>query len=737
MEKQCMPPPKELTTPDAVPDPKRTSLAGHRPGDLRLGKTDVLWDLGDIPCVSLECFKLAALPPLCEQIDIAKIKDSLQTNPEGWIQDTERWAAFKNEPSVSCISQEKDFEPLSNIFNAVVREASKATNTPAKLTFASRPAASPISERFNAILPDAYLLLVDKKSIDAQVNKEDHAQNSNPDSWDDIVVSFELKKGNGDAERKDNDKQVVWSLYHIMRSDPCRRATFGVTIENTKLRFWFTCRAVTLVSKTFDFFSEPEHLIYFFCSLAFASDHELGWDPTIRRVCVGDKTQYDITVTTDEGKVLVYETTRVISNFGADALIGRGTRIFEVYLKSHDGKPVKDAEPAVLKDWWRDSDRDREDRILEQIFADLRNHKGIEQADEARKYFLTVLAAGNVMVDGKIDGTDSLLRMFNLPTDCTWYPLPADELQQPIPTRTGVGRVPSFPWVVISAKRSQVDHRTHCRLVFKEVGYPIYEFRRLDTMFETLQDAHKALQLLHSVGWVHRDVSPGNILRVGKLGKLADLEYAKRLDSHVHEVRTGTLGFMACEVVAQDYLFHALASVIFNDDDQSNEDIEINERLEVNKDPEIPFKFNPLHDMESIWWIQVWILYYHVDRQGGQPSSEQTKCFHKLFPAWLDPRIEALLGYMKIHALPTSFQRVAPSVASMHVELRKAYFVSEKSLPPAYTDALADLHSVFTEHLALAVNLSRGVLLFGPSAKCSQHEDASGETRDRKLPKLA
>lgn len=61
------------------------------------------------------------------------------------------------------------------------------------------------------------------------------------------------------------------------------------------------------MSKSFNFLSEPEHLIYFFCSLAFAYDHELGWDPTIQRVCIKGKTQYDITVRTDEGENLGVE----------------------------------------------------------------------------------------------------------------------------------------------------------------------------------------------------------------------------------------------------------------------------------------------------------------------------------------------------------------------------------------------------------------------------------------------
>ncbi|KAI6024993.1 hypothetical protein BKA83DRAFT_90115 [Pisolithus microcarpus] len=158
-----------------------------------------------------------------------------------------------------------------------------------------------------------------------------------------------------------------------MRNDARRRATFGVTIENTQMNFWFTCMAITLVSKPFNFFVvRSEHLIYFFCSLAFANDNELGWDPTIQRVCVGCTVRYDITVCTDEGD-LVYQITRVISDFSADALTGCGTRVFETCLKLQDGKLVKTAEPVVWKDSRRDCNQDREDIIFKQIYAD---HQG-------------------------------------------------------------------------------------------------------------------------------------------------------------------------------------------------------------------------------------------------------------------------------------------------------------------------------------------------------------------------
>lgn len=40
---------------------------------------------------------------------------------------------------------------------------------------------------------------------------------------------------------------------------------------------------------------------------------------------------------------------------------------------------------------------------------------------------------------------------------------------------------------------------------------------------------YAALHALHNLGWVHRDISTGNILLFGEQVKLGDLEYAKRI----------------------------------------------------------------------------------------------------------------------------------------------------------------------------------------------------------------
>ncbi|KIN96017.1 hypothetical protein M404DRAFT_1007053 [Pisolithus tinctorius Marx 270] len=141
----------ELSRSDTFTKPKHTSLAGYRSGDLVVGRTAVLNDLGEIPQVSLEYFKSAVLPPLRGQIDISKIKTSLE-GAEAWSRHS-GWTAIK-EPNLSGVSEEETFETLSKVFDAVVREAGKVASTPATLRFSSRPSHSPLSDHSNATRPE-------------------------------------------------------------------------------------------------------------------------------------------------------------------------------------------------------------------------------------------------------------------------------------------------------------------------------------------------------------------------------------------------------------------------------------------------------------------------------------------------------------------------------------------------------------------------------------------------------
>jgi len=45
----------------------------------------------------------------------------------------------------------------------------------------------------------------------------------------------------------------IWGMQHVMRDDPCRRATFSMTVKNATTRVWFCCRSSVIVSEAFNF----------------------------------------------------------------------------------------------------------------------------------------------------------------------------------------------------------------------------------------------------------------------------------------------------------------------------------------------------------------------------------------------------------------------------------------------------------------------------------------------------
>lgn len=143
---------------------------------------------------------------------------------------------------------------------------------------------------------------------------------------------------------------------------------------------------------------------------------------------------------------------------------------------------------------------------------------------------------------------------------------------------------------------------------------------------------------LHSVDWVHHDISACNVLRSGKIGKIDGLECAKHMDyKTTHKVAT---------VGVQDYLFEPHVCRPFG------------------CERECPFRFNPLHHMESVWWIAMWAVYY-PDVQAGQPLSEQVRCFRVLFPRRLGECTNAFLTALKFK-VPTPFVHAGCAVECIH-----------------------------------------------------------------------
>ena len=266
----------------------------------------------------------------------------------------------------------------------------------------------------------------------------------------------------------------------------------------------------------------------------------------MKRIKAEQDVQYKITM--DSGTT--YITTSIIADYGAEAMVGRSTRVFKAYREDDPDKT-----PVVIKDSWRVSDREREDQILRNILSDVdRLPLPANDVEIARGYFLTVIEAEDVKTDQSVDTTLSILHGVNIPEDSEVHVIPAEPSISSIVHSSSKGHTPTYH-LPVRFKPRGIHHRIHSRVVFKEVCQTLYDFQGVRDVHIILaqllrglivivftfnqSDEPVGLYLLHKAGWVHRDISPGNTLVVDMTVKIADLEYAKRLGSdQTHDIRT-------------------------------------------------------------------------------------------------------------------------------------------------------------------------------------------------------
>ncbi|KAI0437719.1 serine/threonine-protein kinase Sgk2 [Xylaria telfairii] len=116
------------------------------------------------------------------------------------------------------------------------------------------------------------------------------------------------------------------------------------------------------------------------------------------------------------------------------------------------------------------------------------------------------------------------------------------------------------------------ENRIYSCLVISPAGRVISDFRTIKKLLEAIRDAIKAHQSLYEVGNIlHRDISSNNIIITqpeiadGFKGMLIDLDLAKERDSGPSGHQTGTMQFMAVEVLLKtDHAYrHDLESFFY------------------------------------------------------------------------------------------------------------------------------------------------------------------------------
>ncbi|KAI0922893.1 hypothetical protein AcV5_009760 [Taiwanofungus camphoratus] len=489
------------------------------------------------------------------------------------------------------------------------------------------------------------------------------------------------------------------------------------------MKLWSCSHAELLVSDSFDFMHEHRIVTSFFISLMYAKEHEIGWDPTMKFAKDGkgkiqyhsDGTpRYDITVCTPEAEEVVYRTIGVLSDVGANAPLGRGTCVWEA-RKVVGNKEYSD--PVALKDSWIDSDRDRKGDLS----ASLRDSASSEEdREDIDAHFLTVLHHGDVYIDGNADDTRTLMtRSMEILSECSRYNVqisPEDILSG---SNTGTGHYRT-PQEYNQEMIEPMHHpKAHYRIVFKEVCKPLYKITSLALILKVLSHILHALQLMHRSGWVHRDISTGNILvdKDGN-GRLGDLEYAKRMGQpSSHEVRTGTVDFIVVEIDSQKYLFKSRP--VNNSSSENNDDISDIESTALDERPDrlplrkqdasnrmnIRFRYNPLHDLESVWWVAVYFLFKkRVVRDSEDPAYNKQLKTQMVYASKLFYGKErlAVLGHVEafsdmLGCLDLAVQKLAQVLENIRQELTDRYYQAERQVATIDHKVADGLHKRFSK----------------------------------------
>lgn len=719
----------------------------------------IVLDAGpDIPIIDADEFIKDFLPrvPGTDAV-VGRIVSWIENCPKYYAR--RRWKKFAQDPDKYKQREPAVFARLSDVSNAVIEAVAEimpeleATRT---TTYVEKPTKPPETVfRQDLSRPDAYFLFRERFSAD---EKNPH--------WMDIAVAGEFKKKNNSETVESDITQVLWDMHEMMREDPRRRRCFGFTIENRDFRMYSTTRSEIVVSRVVDFLSSPRHIIKFFFALMYSSEEALGRDMSMTPIWNGNShitPQYDIRVHTQESElapvvVKTFRTVKLLSGIGAETIRGRGTRVWEVY-KVEDGK-VDDSHTYVLKDGWVDSDRMPEAKVVAAIVADAEQLEDEEEKQALLGCLLTTSEAGNVLLsDGTVDCTLSGRKRgrhivnnnekFNLTPYSAPPGLKSTSPPVPSPTKNNTRRA--------GHRRSPGDHhdaaddatpgeqkalvydaKTHYRIVFEEVCTVLHALTSLHDIVYTLWSACHALEVLHKLGWVHRDISSGNIMLCGNNAKITDFEYAKKMTlpgKKVHEIRTGTEDFMAVEVRAQEFLFLPQKSEkSFRDGIVRPTAIHIPVKpatkipvLNDQTGAQFTWFYNPLHDMESIFWLMLYFI-TNKDIVLGAPI-ERMDCFdfaaeteddrrRRILAHWNfgltlfssrqgRERVIGSQGVLSKHLLTNPLHPAITPLADILCRLRNAltnhYFTIERNPPSIHHNSGQEVHDAYAALLQDAV----------------------------------
>ncbi|KAL1756200.1 hypothetical protein FB107DRAFT_211894, partial [Schizophyllum commune] len=368
-----------------------------------------------------------------------------------------------------------------------------------------------------------------------------------------------------------NEDQTLYAAQHILYNDIRHTCQFAVTIEGSSVRLWYHTRSRTIFTERFDMHKHSDELIQIILFSSFASPAQLGFDPAVHRVVVGNELHYQFDVVHRDGTCHQYQSVEIEYEDAASNLHCQAMRVFKVVDCGNLSGPCR-----VLQDYWRSNDAEvsEEGKIQDAIFCAMEKTMTEDELIDIRRHFMTLLADGVVA--------------------CADRPREASD--------------PPVSGSMVSGSRLAriASGRKHCRTLHGEYCETLWRVDDPATFFFALYQVIQVLDKMRRAGYVHRDVSLGNImlqcmdtsstnLSERYITKLADLEYARAYDKIANDRGVGTSVFMAVEVQAQEHIFASCRE---------------EELLTHNY-----FAYNPLHDVESALWCAIYFALRRCSRQ--------------------------------------------------------------------------------------------------------------------------
>ncbi|KAG2008869.1 other/FunK1 protein kinase [Coprinopsis cinerea AmutBmut pab1-1] len=468
----------------------------------------------------------------------------------------------------------------------------------------------------------------------------------------DIIVPFEFKVDCKNSIIFENRRQVVSHVNHTMSDDPRRLFMYAISIEDDLVSVWYFSRSHSTKAACFSMVERPDILIKVFISLFCATDQQLGFDKYVTLV-EDDKFVYELPPNDNRCKSLFYRTIECIISPRPLRLRGRSTRVWKVEQvhSKKDHTRVSGTGEMILKDVSLSTDTATEFDIQNMMFNDmdkfasdpnwrkrdilkdctpeqLEELAGVLEGRRFRELFSCVKEhhigdSGLLVIPYSWRLPSVFLRPKNLSQPCNNVRTTAtadstakDEL---LNNNSNHKKEPTLE-VEMPPLQALVPRR-QCRLVFHHVYTPLLNIRTMGDAMDILKGCVLALRVMFCAGWVHRDLSPGNILadRTSLNGpwqvKLSDLEYAKRFPSDYSPSatpKTASHHFIPYEVATKRY-------ITFQSDNEDTilasetEDLPAaNDKGMAGTGNSIPHTFQ--HDLESIWWISLWLSTVRVDQ---------------------------------------------------------------------------------------------------------------------------